>query len=681
MMNLKAIAFFAVLFSAFGFVIYTNNMRFSGDFDRDHIKDELDDCPSVAGTSLGYEGLVGCPDRDGDGFVDNRFGGTDCNDRDGLTHPNAYETPLNGIDEDCSGMDSRLGDNVILIGVDTLRADHVGAYGYARNTTPNIDRLAAEGILFETCIAQSTWTLPSFASILTSLYQTHHGARVSHGLTEDKVTVAEILADNGYVTAAFASNNWVSPYVGLGQGFEHFDWSGGSHGDRGIADYFDAIVGWLSENRGKPFFLFLHLNEPHYPYNPPKPYDWMYGDGIPTRFDKFNHYFNDNHRAPDLWRNRYNLSGEDVERAIDLYDGEIAYLDSYIGRLISELNALGLSNNTMIILTSDHGESFGEHGFFFRHGQSLTEEQIRVPLIIKYPWVAEVGGSSSALVETIDIVPTILSVLGVPASSEAEGSDLTPVITQASEKVNDYAVSEVLGDMKSIRTLQYKYMARIGDRGGFYDRSLYDLNSDPFEENDILDSLGDLPEKLEKKLFSIIYPQTKDAYIIGKEFDEDLILRSGRKFYAHMTAESASDSYCVRFRDVSDTVTVTLLQAGDSLDVDRDSEPWDDPDLAVDCVGDPWGCMMFNGSVVDEIPFTFSISEVDGKKVRGYVSLYLLNDSLCFYADRFPKRRVKTRLGHTVEVAGEIKSRFDDEAKLTFNETQKKRLRGLGYLV
>jgi arylsulfatase A-like enzyme len=313
--------------------------------------------------------------------------------------------------------------NVLLIGVDTLRPDHLGSYGYGRSTSPHIDGLADEGILFERAVSQCPWTLPSFASIMTSLYPSQHGAGLNMGdLGTGFPTMAEILADQGYATGAVVSSRVLSPEFGLNRGFAYYDVNRADE-ERRAPEVTSIALSWLDGVDGQPFFLFVHYFDPHLPYAPPAPYDGIFetatGSLFGSEFD-LRPLLED---AATLRELLEAFTGPDWERIVSLYDGEIAYTDEAIGGLLQGLDERGLMENTLVILLGDHGEEFYEHGGL-GHGHTLFDEVIRVPLVISPPGGLPGGMRIKSQVRMVDVLPTILDLLGFEFVYAPEGVSL-----------------------------------------------------------------------------------------------------------------------------------------------------------------------------------------------------------------------------------------------------------------
>lgn len=308
--------------------------------------------------------------------------------------------------------------NVLLVTIDTLRADHLGAYGYERPTSPAMDRIAAAGAVFETVYAPMATTGPSHTTMLTSRYPLAHGV-VRNGipLNEAVPLLPEMLGAHGYRTAAFVSSYPVSHRFGLARGFAQFDDDFGgavslkiqSWNQKPVEGQFDRLgevtvdraLAWLGEQQvDAPWFVWVHLFDPHAPYVPPSPYDETFA-------------------TP---------GAEKKEAMIAAYDGEILYTDTQVARLVSSMQAAAGERGLMTILTSDHGEAFWEHG---RHGHNRTmfDEELRVPLIVHWPGRVAAGRRIVEPVHLVDLLPTIASATQLPLTTEVAGIDLLPAIT------------------------------------------------------------------------------------------------------------------------------------------------------------------------------------------------------------------------------------------------------------
>ncbi len=413
--------------------------------------------------------------------------------------------------------------NVLLITVDTLRADHLGCYGYLRARTPNIDRMAREGVLFLEAIAPAPLTGPSHASILTGLYPFQHGAlHNAVRLDEQATTLPEILARQGYYTAAFVSG-WTlkDEAIGLAGRFHRYDDNFGTRLwipemalklklfklaaalgeemgfhlqriERPAGRTTDEALRLLRRDRRDPFFLWVHYFDPHIPYAPPPPYDAMHDPGYRGEADGKWYYGVSIARKEKIIQER-----RDLEHMIALYDGEISYVDAEIGRLLAELEKLGLDKNTLIVFAADHGESLGEHNLYFEHSNYLYDSILKVPLILIFPDGSRSGQRVSGQARLIDIAPTIVDLLGIEAEVRFEGKSLMPMISGRETDSRPAFAAVPPGAWPSGRSIyavrdkgykliwtssEWNYLGlRVPAR-----EELYDLRSDPQELNDLL---------------------------------------------------------------------------------------------------------------------------------------------------------------------------------------------------
>lgn len=313
--------------------------------------------------------------------------------------------------------------SVVLITIDTLRADHLGCYGYDRPTSGSIDRLAKEGALFERATATVPRTTQSIASILTGRYPGGHGARGLFSILSDaNVTLAEILRDRGFATAAFTSNMFLTPEQGFDQGFEVYEnprrrWSGDS-----AAELTANALAWLDARPpGSPFFLWVHYLDPHWSYQPQPPYDAAFDpdfEGPLTVYEDL--ALKRLTKGQVIFENR--LDRRQVDHMIALYDGEIAQVDQALSPLLRRVS--DLAEPVLTVLTSDHGESLGEHGYYFAHGEYLYEPGLRIPLLFHFPGRIPAGLRIGEMAQTIDVAPAILGLLGIDGLQSVDGHPL-----------------------------------------------------------------------------------------------------------------------------------------------------------------------------------------------------------------------------------------------------------------
>lgn len=370
--------------------------------------------------------------------------------------------------------------NIVLISIDSLRADHLGCYGWKHDTSPNIDRLASRGVRFASAWSTTSWTLPSHVSMLTGRSLLGHGVLESGDAIPPSVPLlAEQLKSLGYRTAAFVSAPYLSSAYGFSRGFDLYDdrtVSFASHRDshRGTTSPVlnRAVEEWLRRegaSREPPFFLFVHYWDVHYDYSPPAPFDRMFDPDYPGSVT-----------AEDFVRNpliNRNMPRRDLEHVIALYDGEIRFTDKYVGRLLDLLEKLQLDSDTMVILTADHGDEFFEHGNK-SHQRTLYEEVLHVPLIVSWRGVIEGGRIVESPVSIMDIVPTVLSVVGLAGAVGSEGQDLFGSSGQANRIIGaelyrksslNLQVALRLGRYKLVQSLNYPRL------------EIFDLASDPLE--------------------------------------------------------------------------------------------------------------------------------------------------------------------------------------------------------
>jgi len=419
--------------------------------------------------------------------------------------------------------------NIVLISIDTLRADHLGCRGYKRKgISPNIDRLAEEGILFENAFSPSPWTVPSHVSLFTSLLPSYHRVnepfgdvsklRISGMLLRDAipvtgyrtlapkvVTFTEILKSKGYVTAAFTGGGCVHGYLGLCKGFDSYrHWPDPFLHATGI----QRVTKWLEDNQQKKFFLFLHTYRCHSPYLSYKYANEVMSDAEVEKVK--NAKFVEDEQWKEL--KKLGLYRKEVTEA--LYDGEIFEIDEHIGILVDNLKRLGLYSKTIIIFTSDHGEEFYEHKMklYNGHGHSLYDEVIKIPLIFRIPGFSS-GVRFEQLARLIDVAPTVLDLVGVLSKQiPMQGISLLPLLKGEKMDQNVPVIAEatdVVPEMKCIRTNKWKYIYSVNIKK-FEERiliadhpdkeELYDLESDPGEQHNIQTQKLDLSERMKTRI-------------------------------------------------------------------------------------------------------------------------------------------------------------------------------------
>jgi arylsulfatase A-like enzyme len=454
--------------------------------------------------------------------------------------------------------------NVVLISVDTLRADKLNSYGYRKYlTSPNMDALAGDGILFEKHITSAPWTTPAHLSMLTSLKPSSHGMVHSfnrfykeyrrkkgfYQLADRKVTLPEVLLERNMDTGAFTAGGPMDPRLGFGQGFETYATSMYKLSKTNMAEMYKWIVG----KKKRKFFLFWHHFEVHAPY--------LHSDylknvvpkdvagKLKTEFDKLANLTNTIEspmanaalRQCGVQRGQLIVNKQFNARVSEaLYAGGILAADRWLGEFVEKLKQLSLYDNTLIVLTSDHGEEFGEHdpeAFYNKHGHSVYEELVHVPLIVKLPMQKHKGKRISQVTRAIDLMPTILDLQGaVPAQHEMQGLSLRPMWENANRQESRKAFVETSAckyEKKSLLDGQYKYIVsmdvdqvkkigrmKVPEQPS--QRELYDLKVDPGEKKQLIGKgkqHDDRAQICDKALREIVAEQQDDAVPVELDFE------------------------------------------------------------------------------------------------------------------------------------------------------------------
>ena len=406
--------------------------------------------------------------------------------------------------------------NVLLIVIDTLRADHLGCYGYERATSPNIDGFSKTGVLFQNAYCQMPTTGPSHASIFTSRYPKSHGVLKNGWVLHDTYsTLAEILKKNGYVTGAVVSSFVLSAKFGYSRGFDSYDeefprgqgsLGGGNWEGHSMPGAFDQradvatqkAVRWIRQHKKETFFLWVHYFDPHDPYEPPEPYL---------------EEFVEENMSPS-------------EKLIASYDGEIRFVDDELGKLLDTMRKEGLDSNTLTIIMSDHGEGLGQHGWM-KHGFFLYDEQAKIPLTMSFPGVIPKGVNLNSVVQTIDILPTTLDLLGLRHHENFSGRSLVDMIRKPEDSYGHTAYLErrryidgkrgdfrVEGDKFAVRRDDMKYIWAPQEET----EELYDLTKDRGELSNIIDQHPEIAAEMRKLILE--WKEERDADI--EEFKQTL---------------------------------------------------------------------------------------------------------------------------------------------------------------
>jgi len=372
--------------------------------------------------------------------------------------------------------------SIVLVTIDTIRADHLGAYGYFRDTSPVFDGFAAEGVLFERAYAPMATTLPVHVSLLTGTTTLRHGVKGNFGTTLQALdgamglrTFAQVLRGLGYETAAFVSATPLKRHTGIDAGFVHFDQPSAKR--RRAAGTTDRALAWLDIAASmRPIFLWVHYFDPHDPYDPPEPFDASFRADADLRGFL---------RALGLseW------DDPEIQRINDLYDGEILYTDGQLGRLFAALREAGLWDESAVVVAGDHGEGLGQRDWL-EHGR-IYDEHIRVPLVIRLPDGEGRGRRSARLASLVDVVPTLVAALDLPVAetdrAQWEGNDLLapkpPRRFAFAERVHRYHPDWEPGPKYALVGRRWKYFHRpLGSD------ELFDLHADPLETRNVIEA-------------------------------------------------------------------------------------------------------------------------------------------------------------------------------------------------
>ncbi|MGH9461191.1 MAG: sulfatase [Vicinamibacteria bacterium] len=382
-----------------------------------------------------------------------------------LGHPELVGSPLQSEEER---------PNVIVYVVDCLRADHVGAYGYGLPTTPSLDELAKDSLVLEELVSCAPWTKPSTGCLFTSLLPMYHQARtIDDALSFERMTLAEVFRDAGYATAAWVANPVINPRVFFfNQGFDR--WidlrtfearSQGAHInalESDAADITEGVLPWLEANRERSFFLYLHSLDLHYGYRPRPPFDAVF----------------------------VKTSTEGLDRDRELYDNELAYNDREIGKLVATLQSLGIYDKTLVFVTADHGEEFGEHGFT-RHGKTLFRDALHIPGILKLPGSRYAGRRLPMLHGNIDVAPTLLELTGlsIPDVFQGRSIALNGEVEESRRVFAELVAPQYVS--YAVHGDRYKYIRELLPEPREH---LFDRQKDPAERSNLLPSPASLAE-------------------------------------------------------------------------------------------------------------------------------------------------------------------------------------------
>lgn len=399
--------------------------------------------------------------------------------------------------------------NVIFVVAEAMRADHLSSYGYERPTTPNLDAfLAAEGVRFDQASAASSWTYPSNGAMFTGRMPSRiriDWSDLHATIPEGETMLAEYLRNAGYYTAGFITNFYLGANFGFSQGFDVYEKLRGSEKaedlNRLTMNWLETQ--WATQNRTQPLFLFIYYYDPHTWYDPPPPYNTLYDSNYTGSL------------TPDVYEHgQAVVSGDivptprDVEHLKALYDGEITYLDDNFGQMMDYLDGLGLLDNSLIVVTSDHGQMFGEHGKWV-HRNSLYEEVLRVPLLLRYDDVIARGHVVAEPVSHTDLLPTILDLIGLPVPGGLDGITLRvqaqgqpgnpnrPIYAEMESEPDLDSLGHWIApptDLRSVRQGNWKYIHHVGNQAG---GELYELQpASVYEQDDVIEERPETAEIL-----------------------------------------------------------------------------------------------------------------------------------------------------------------------------------------
>jgi len=374
--------------------------------------------------------------------------------------------------------------NVLLLVLDGASAGRMSAYGYPKPTTPEIEKLARQSVVFDQAICQAVYTIASIGSVLTGQYpERHQSVSFADRLPASSVTLPGLLTGEGFATAGFSGNAVVSSTFGLDGGYQEFHLARELDGYTGHGDsVLRSFLGWLEEKPRPPFFAYVHFREPHFPYDPPPPFDTLFGPGsvFPAGLQDWEEVEAFNRAAA----RGEEVPAEVVDRIRTLYEGNLAYADHLVGEILEQLDRLDLSERTAVILTADHGEALFEHGFI-GHNTQLYQESVRVPLMVRLPGVTP--GRVGQIVELIDLAPTILEIAGrgeLPAVQEMQGRSVLPLLFGKHLEPRP-AFSRTLWNKPRYAVLDSRHKYIWDSRTGASE--LYDLDRDPQEAVNLAD--------------------------------------------------------------------------------------------------------------------------------------------------------------------------------------------------
>jgi arylsulfatase A-like enzyme len=402
--------------------------------------------------------------------------------------------------------------NVLLVTIDTLRADHLGAYGYKRPTSPRIDALGRAGTVFESAYTAWPKTRGSMVIMLTGRNTSRNGYSKTHpGLLDFNPTLASVLKESGYATAAIVDNPNVAAQNGYAKGFDSYretweETSLATEADRMRAITDGGIAFLRNAGSDRPFFLWLHYVNPHAPYTPPPPFDTAFLDAAANAGPRLR-------LVPDLHGGipkRWAVRGQDrLGYYVAQYDGEIAAVDQEVGRLVEAWQGSAAGKNTVMVLTSDHGESLGEHDYYFDHGEDLFEPSLAVPLLAVVPG-GKAGVRSRVFASTLDVVPTILDAVKVSYPPDLGGVSLLGAMVGKSAPGRERLFARNDRNLVATWDHRFKIVGTPEDEGMRF--TLYDRSSDPAEMHDVSRARPD-EMQVQRRLLQLFLEQNEKEWV------------------------------------------------------------------------------------------------------------------------------------------------------------------------
>ncbi|HEX6851236.1 MAG TPA: sulfatase [Candidatus Polarisedimenticolaceae bacterium] len=431
------------------------------------------------------------------------------------------------------------GRNVLLVTLETTRADHVSAYGYARKTTPNFDAWASTGALFERHHTVSPRTNPSLASLLTSTYPHEHGTRnILMPLEPESRTLAEILREAGYRTGAVQTHPRLVKRSGFEQGFDDYldDFRAHPLAEQSLGEAWRWIVEASREDR--PWFLWVHVMDPHWTYDPPERWRSAFGPDDPRPRQVYDDLSARRRTiGPLIFQNR--MPPDEISAFVNLYDAELRYTDDSLGKLLAAMAEKGLDRKTLVVVTADHGESLGEQQYFFEHGDLGTQAEIAIPFAVALPGSIAPGTRVPFSTRSLDVAPTVLDFAGLPADGRFRGVSVRPLLEgteradrpclgETDRSLHEEAASRrelegIAGKRRWVRLGRFK-LVHVPRMGAPAERLLFDVESDPGETTDLAASHPEVVFDLARRLDAWLSEDTQQDrdYHISPELREAL---------------------------------------------------------------------------------------------------------------------------------------------------------------